>query len=90
MLRASLKDGISQTTKERKAKFNDLIFIEDLSTKKTPSNYSIPFLSWLDTKSINAFCFLIQIMNTDFQEPNQNSFFKNVFFFNTLKEIYND
>ena len=64
--RATLKDDISQTTKERKAKFNDLIFREDLSTQKTPSNYSIPFLSRLDTESMNAFCFLIQIMNTDF------------------------
>ena len=68
--RASLKDNISQTTKETKAKFNDLIFRENFSTKNKPSNYSIPFSSWLDTKcsfteSMNTF-FLIQRMDTPF------------------------
>ena len=73
--RASLKDNISQTTKETKAKFNDLIFRENFSTENKPSNYSIPFSSWLDTKcsfteSMNTF-FLIQRMNTPFQELNK-------------------
>ena len=63
--RASLKDDISQTTKERKAKFNDFIFRQNLSTKGKPSNYSILFSSWLDAKSTNTF-FLIQIMNKSF------------------------
>ena len=43
----SLKYEVSQTTKERKAKFNklsnDLNFRENLSTKNKPSNYSIRF-----------------------------------------------
>ena len=42
-----LKDDVSQTTKERKAKFNklsnDLNFRENLSTKNKPSSYSIHF-----------------------------------------------
>ena len=44
-----LKDDVSQTKKERKAKFNklsnDLNLRENVSTKSKPSNYSIPFLS---------------------------------------------
>ena len=48
----SLKEDVSQTTKEREAKFNklsnDLIFRENLCTKNRPSNYSIPFSSWID------------------------------------------
>ena len=63
--RASLKNDVSETTKERKAKFNDLIFRQNLSTKSKPSNFSLLFSSWLDTKSTNTF-FLIQIMNTNF------------------------
>ena len=43
----SLKYDVSQTTKERKAKFNklsnDLSFRENLSTKNKLSHYSIPF-----------------------------------------------
>ena len=43
----SLKDDVSQTTKERKAKLNklsnDLNFRENLSTKNKPSSYSIHF-----------------------------------------------
>ena len=43
----SLKYAVSQTTKERKAKFNkssnDLSFRENLSTKNKLSDYSIPF-----------------------------------------------
>ena len=43
----SLKYDVSQTTKERKAKFNkssnDLSFRENLSTKNKLSDYSIPF-----------------------------------------------
>ena len=41
--RASLKNDVSETTKERKAKFNDLIFRQNLSTKSKPSNYSLLF-----------------------------------------------
>ena len=45
----SLKEDVSQTTKEREAKFNklsnDLIFRENLCTENRPSNYSIPFSS---------------------------------------------
>ena len=41
--RASLKNDVSETTKERKAKFNDLIFRQNLSTKNKPSNYSLLF-----------------------------------------------
>ena len=48
----SLKNKVSQTTKERKAKFNklsnDLNFRENLSTKNKPPNYSISFSSWID------------------------------------------
>ena len=54
--RASLKNGMNQTTKERKAKFNDLIFRENLSIKNKPSNYSITFSSSI--KSTDTF-FLI-------------------------------
>ena len=43
----SPKYDVSQTTKERKAKFNklsnDLSFRENLSTKNKLSDYSIPF-----------------------------------------------
>ena len=43
-----LKDDVSQTKKERKAKFNklsnDLNLRENVSTKSKPSNYWIPFL----------------------------------------------
>ena len=43
----SLQYDVSQTTKERKAKFNklsnDLSFRENLSTKNKLSDYSIPF-----------------------------------------------
>ena len=43
----SLKDDVSQTTKERKAKLNklsnDLNFRENLRTKNKPSSYSIHF-----------------------------------------------
>ena len=48
----SLKDNVSQTIKERKAKFNklsnDLDFRENLSTKNKLSNYSKSFSSWID------------------------------------------
>ena len=48
--RASLKDDISQTIKERKAKFNDLIYRENLGTKNKPPNHLIPPSSWIDTE----------------------------------------
>ena len=48
-VKQSLKDDVSQTTKERKAKFDklpiDLNFRKKLSPKNKPSNYSIPFSS---------------------------------------------
>ena len=50
----SLKDDVTQTTKERKAKFNklsnDLNFRKNLNTKTKPSNYSVPFSCWIDVK----------------------------------------
>ena len=60
--RASLKDHISQTTKKRKAKFNDLIFRENLSTKNKPSNYSTT-LYWAQLYWINKFFFFSDPVN---------------------------
>ena len=64
LTRASLKDDISQTTKERKAKFNDLIFRENLSTKIKPSNYSTTLSSWSDTERSST-----ESTNTFFSDP---------------------
>ena len=62
LTRASLKDDISQTTKERKAKFNDLIFRENLSIKNKPTNtfFSDPVNEYklLGTKSKQKVNFL--------------------------------
>ena len=53
-VKQSLKDDVTQTTKERKAKFNklsnDLNFRKNLNTKTKPSNYSVPFSCWIDVK----------------------------------------
>ena len=53
--RTSLKDDISRTRKERKTKFNDLIFRKTLSTKNKPSNYLMPPSSWIDIESTDTF-----------------------------------
>ena len=53
--RTSLKDDISRTRKERKTKFNDLIFRKTLSTKNKPSNYLMPPSNWIDIESTDTF-----------------------------------
>ena len=63
----------SLSTKERKAMLNKL------------SNYSIPLLSWIDIESTDTF-FLIQRMNTIFQELHQNI----INSFTSLKKLKED
>ena len=63
----------SLSTKERKAMLNKL------------SNYLIPLLSWIDIESTDIF-FLIQRMNTIFQELHQNI----INSFTSLKKLKED
>ena len=77
-----LKDDVSQTKKERKAKFNelsnDLNLRENVSTKSKPSNYSIPFLSQTDiecssTESMETF---FSDLKNEYKQIPKMSFFK--------------